>query len=36
MPVIDSAAAGLWACLDAIGADMARAAPLGRIVAPGR
>jgi len=31
LPVIDSAAAGVWACLAAIGADMAPAVPLGRI-----
>ncbi|WP_158287567.1 aspartate/glutamate racemase family protein [Falsiroseomonas bella] len=31
IPVIDSAAAGVWACLDAIGRDMTPAAHLGRI-----
>lgn len=33
MPVIDSAAAGVWACLRAVGAETAAAAPLGRIFA---
>ncbi|GGJ12841.1 maleate cis-trans isomerase family protein [Neoroseomonas lacus] len=33
IPVIDSAAAGVWGCLRAIGADMAPATPLGRIFA---
>lgn len=36
IPVIDSAAAGVWACLDAIGVAMAPAAPLGRIFGLGR
>lgn len=31
IPVIDSAAAGVWGCLAALGIDMAPAAPLGRI-----
>lgn len=31
IPVIDSAAAGVWACLDALGVDTAPAAHLGRI-----
>ncbi len=31
IPVIDSAAAGVWGCLSQVGADMAGAAPLGRI-----
>jgi len=35
IPVIDSAAAGVWACLDALGIDMAPAARLGRIFAAG-
>jgi maleate isomerase len=36
IPVIDSASAGVWACLDAIGVDLAPAAPLGRIFALAR
>jgi maleate isomerase len=35
IPVIDSAAAGVWGCLDALGLDMAPAAGLGRIFRPG-
>jgi maleate isomerase len=31
LPVIDSAAAGVWGCLDALGLDTAPAAALGRI-----
>lgn len=31
IPVIDSAAAGVWGCLRGIGVDMAPAVPLGRI-----
>ncbi len=31
IPVIDAAAAGVWACLAAIGADLSAAAALGRI-----
>jgi maleate isomerase len=34
IPVLDSAAVGVWACLDAMGIDMAPAAKLGRIFAP--
>ncbi|WP_137176755.1 aspartate/glutamate racemase family protein [Roseomonas sp. AR75] len=34
IPVIDSAAAGVWACLDALGIDMAPAAHLGRMFRP--
>lgn len=33
IPVIDSAAAGVWACLDALGVDTRPAADLGRIFA---
>lgn len=32
IPVIDSAAAGVWACLRAIGADTGAAAGLGRLL----
>jgi maleate cis-trans isomerase len=31
IPVIDSAAAGVWGCLDILGIDPGPAAPLGRI-----
>ncbi len=36
IPVIDSASAGVWACLDAIGVDLAPAAPLGGVFAIAR
>jgi maleate isomerase len=31
IPVIDSAAAGVWGALDALGVDMAPARPFGRL-----